>query len=64
MGIPESEDDASTDMTGITTSFANHICCYDFRVEADSKGGLMIDGMKGGEMVTSGCSSVKFPPHC
>ncbi len=24
--IPESEDDACTDMTGITPSFANHKC--------------------------------------
>jgi hypothetical protein len=63
MCIPESEDDASTDMTGITTSFANHICCYDFR-GAESKGGLMIDDMKGGEMVTCVGTSVKSQPHC
>ena len=45
--IPVNGDDASTNMTGITTSFANHKCCCDFRVEAESKGGLMIDDMKG-----------------
>ncbi len=37
--IPESEDDASTNMTGITPSFANHKCCCIFRVGAESKGG-------------------------
>jgi len=37
--IPESEDIASTIMTGITASFANHMCCCDFRVGAENKGG-------------------------